>query len=599
MRLKLTPKNLRAAALLAFLICILGFEYHYSDRFYPNTYIGDVSVGGMTYREASDRITPALEDAMKNGVDLQFTRETKSRLINIPASVTGFTADTVVEYFSVGNLDDALQAAYQRGREASLADRLLSKTSSLFLKKTVQLPHSVQKEAVFSLLDRELNGFLKGPQNAEFIESNGEIAVQDGKPGAQLNFTEVTDAMDKALSSANTDNLKFQVKLTDPPLTAESLKPMLDFAENLDNSVNVEFWNGINWWRARGPILATWLTLNPAGKNSIDIDGDKLKNYFLTNVDTSIDGTVENSRFQMINGKLVEIVPGKSGLDVNLDEVKIKLQKELQRKYQEYQSGKINPETLSVNFDIKKVAPKITKETIDQYQIRDLVGRAVVSFAGSHEARIHNIKTGISKINGMLIAPGEEFSAAIAIGLVNEEAGYLKELVIKDNATVKEYGGGLCQIATTLFRAAMNTGLPITERQNHSYVVSYYGPGLDATIYGPHPDLRFINNTGNYLLLQGYTEGTNSIFEFYGKKDGRNVTISKPAISDIIPPPDTRYIMSPDLAPGETHCTERRNNGLTASVDYRVEYADSSVSTQTFTSKYVPWQQVCLLGAHR
>ena len=108
-----------------------------------------------------------------------------------------------------------------------------------------------------------------------------------------------------------------------------------------------------------------------------------------------------------------------------------------------------------------------------------------------------------SKITGILIAPGQEFSTANTIGEVTEEEGFVKEYVITGGQTVKELGGGLCQLATTLFRMALNTGLPITERVNHAYVIPYYGPGLDATVYGPHPDFRFVNDTGNYILLQG------------------------------------------------------------------------------------------------
>ena len=83
------------------------------------------------------------------------------------------------------------------------------------------------------------------------------------------------------------------------------------------------------------------------------------------------------------------------------------------------------------------------------------------------------------------------------------EAGYLPELVIKGDEIKPEIAGGLCQVGTTMFRAAMNSGLKITERQNHSLVVSYYNdlsngnPGTDATIYDPHPDFRFLNDTGN------------------------------------------------------------------------------------------------------
>jgi vancomycin resistance protein YoaR len=105
-----------------------------------------------------------------------------------------------------------------------------------------------------------------------------------------------------------------------------------------------------------------------------------------------------------------------------------------------------------------------------------------------------------------------------------------------------------------------------------------------------------VNDTGNYILLQGIVENGNLTFELYGRKDGRKVTISEPRIRDKISPPDTKYILTADLPLAQKKCTERRREGLTAEADYRVEYADSSVHEQTFVSEYRPWQEVCLFG---
>jgi vancomycin resistance protein YoaR len=111
------------------------------------------------------------------------------------------------------------------------------------------------------------------------------------------------------------------------------------------------------------------------------------------------------------------------------------------------------------------------------------------------------------------------------------EDGFLPELVIKKGKTVPEYGGGLCQVSTTMFRAAVNAGLKITERQPHSFPVQYYNPqGFDATVYDPRPDLRFINNTPNHLLIEAIVDGNWLIFNFYGTDDGRKVEIKGPYI---------------------------------------------------------------------
>ena len=107
--------------------------------------------------------------------------------------------------------------------------------------------------------------------------------------------------------------------------------------------------------------------------------------------------------------------------------------------------------------------------------------------------------------------------------------GYQPELVIKGGQTIPEYGGGLCQLSTTVFRAAILAGLPITERRPHSFPVKYYNPqGFDATIYPGVTDLKFINDTGKHILLQTRIDGTQLIVEFYGSNDGRQVAMDGP-----------------------------------------------------------------------
>ncbi|HRY62848.1 MAG TPA: VanW family protein, partial [Candidatus Paceibacterota bacterium] len=191
---------------------------------------------------------------------------------------------------------------------------------------------------------------------------------------------------------------------------------------------------------------------------------------------------------------------------------------------------------------------------------------------------------------------GEEFSTVFSLGTTTEEEGFVKEFVIKEDKSVKELGGGLCQVATTMFRLALDAGLPITERTNHRYVVGYYGAGLDATIYDPHPDLRFKNDTGKYLLLQGTVKDNQLTFEFFGQKDGRQINISEPILSDEKPIPDTKYLMSTDVPYATMQCSETPRKGITAEVTYNVTYKEGKINEQKFKSVYQPWRKICLIG---
>ncbi len=179
----------------------------------------------------------------------------------------------------------------------------------------------------------------------------------------------------------------------------------------------------------------------------------------------------------------------------------------------------------SVTLPVVRKEADIRQETLPQLGITTRIGTATTYFGGSPVNRTYNIGVGAKQFNGILIKPGETFSFNKVLGDVGPETGYLPELVIKENKTVPEYGGGLCQVSTTMFRAAMSAGLPIAERTNHAYAVHYYAPiGMDATIYPPSPDMKFRNNTGKYILVQTAEVGQSLTFDFYGTNDGRQAS---------------------------------------------------------------------------
>lgn len=214
----------------------------------------------------------------------------------------------------------------------------------------------------------------------------------------------------------------------------------------------------------------------------------------------------------------------------------IKLEKEKNiKKISTFALDQINNKTKekSLNLSYQIVGPEIKSEDVNKLGIDVLIGEGSSNFAGSPKNRIHNIEVATSRFQGKLLAPGEEFSFVDILGPVDGEHGYLPELVIKNNKTEAEFGGGICQVSTTVFRAAIYSGLEITARKNHAYPVQYYNPqGMDATIYIPRPDLRFVNNTSGHLLIQAEIEETKLKFKFYGTNDGRKVVIDGPHITE-------------------------------------------------------------------
>jgi len=231
----------------------------------------------------------------------------------------------------------------------------------------------------------------------------------------------------------------------------------------------------------------------------------------------------ENARLAFDNGLASAFSLSKNGSEIDSGKSFAEIKKALEE----------NPFVKDINLATNVLKPEVTSTNLDSYGIKELIGEGVSNFRGSPKNRIHNITVGAAKFNGVLIKPGEEFSFIKTLGPVDESTGYLPELVIKVDKTVPEFGGGMCQVSTTMFRAALNSGLKITARTNHAYPVQYYAPqGLDATVYIPKPDLMFLNDTPNYILVQTRIEGTQLFFDFYGTSDGRQTKLVGPFVTE-------------------------------------------------------------------
>ena len=190
-----------------------------------------------------------------------------------------------------------------------------------------------------------------------------------------------------------------------------------------------------------------------------------------------------------------------------------------------------NHSPLIVSLPGALTEPKIKSADIDKLGVKELIGTGTTNFKGSPKNRIYNIKRALEQFQSIIIAPNEEFSFVHYLGEVDGEHGYLPELVIRNNKTEPEFGGGICQVSSTVFRAAIYSGMKITERRNHSYPVQYYKPyGLDATVYLPKPDFRFQNNTGHHIMMQSEIVGDTLNFRFFGTDDGRTTTLDGPHI---------------------------------------------------------------------
>ncbi len=233
--------------------------------------------------------------------------------------------------------------------------------------------------------------------------------------------------------------------------------------------------------------------------------------------------------------------------------------------------------------------------------IKEVLSVGHTTYYGSPANRMFNISVGMKKFDGVVIPPGEVFSFNKKLGLVDGENGFLKELVIKPEGTIPEFGGGLCQVSTTAYRAALYAGLPITERTPHSYAVSYYsqvgGHGIDATIYPGVRDLKFKNDTTGSIAMQSYAEGSEAYFILYGSNDGRTVKMEGPAITNRHSDGSTETTKTATLPVGKKQQIESAHQGFDTLWFRYITLPGGLTSKEEIASQYRATKNRFLVGA--
>lgn len=264
-----------------------------------------------------------------------------------------------------------------------------------------------------------------------------------------------------------------------------------------------------------------------------DLDSKKLYNMMSQEISVQVNRPSQNAIFEIEGSRAIKFRPDIIGQSLDIKKANLVIRRSIFENRSED------------GLPIVITPPKVKLADTNDLGINELVAAGESDFSGSSRSRITNIRVGAEKFHGVILAPNEEFSFNDNLGPVTAAAGFKPELVIKSTGTVPELGGGLCQVSTTVFRAAFYGGLQITARKNHSYAVSYYSPqGTDATIYPGIVDFKFRNDTSAYLLIATRLDGNKLYFDFYGTKDARQIVVDGPYQYDFTPDGASRARLS-------------------------------------------------------
>jgi vancomycin resistance protein YoaR len=254
----------------------------------------------------------------------------------------------------------------------------------------------------------------------------------------------------------------------------------------------------------------------------------------------------------------------------------------------------------AVALPVNLVKPTIAMEDAAKFGIKELAAQGVSNFKGSAAGRIQNVRTAAAQFDGIVVPPGSTFSFDQYLGDVVEANGYDDAYVIFADRTVLGPGGGVCQVSTTMFRAAFWGGYPIVERWAHAYRVGYYEPpvGLDATVFAPSVDLKFKNDTDTFLLIEPVFDlkRTTLTFNFYGTKPDRTVEMQDPIEENVIPHGPAINTPDPTLKKGVTKQVDFAHDGMDVTVWRTIKVNGQVVKKDKFFSRYDPWVARYMVG---
>lgn len=587
------PRNIQPAVLIASLIvgclCALligatAWSMHihkiYDTKILPHISVAGIPIGGMSEEAANKTLRAELGPEKVKKISVKIQDETYILTADTPNGSFVEPSSTLVrKAFSIGRASNPVQNTWDRVR------------LSLWGSAEVPLAVDVDPERLQKTLGPKIQDLLHPPIDAKLTinPDTAQVQITPEQTGISLNWIEAASRVEAHINQRKTGAVTIQLMEAAPHLVSRDLDGVRTQAETwLSKPALTLFATSTTdkTWQVTTSTVARWITVTSTAPHEANIELNEtaahqtFSEWLGTQVRTAQDGLLELDT----QGKLVQFVAPKDGLGPNTPKTLENIQV----------AWNNNATSTELAIQIKQ---PIIRGDAERLGIRELIGRGTSNFSGSPTNRRKNIKLGMERVHGTIIPAGEEFSMIKTLGEIDGAHGWFPELVIKGNQTIPEFGGGLCQIGTTAFRGAMNTGLEITERRNHSYRVRYYEPaGTDATIYDPSPDFKFKNDTAHAILITGEIRGDIVDFSFWGTSDGRKATVSASRISKIVSPPPTKLIETTDLAPGVKKCTETAHAGATAQIDYTIEHTDGQSKKVTFTSVYRPWQAVCLIG---
>jgi vancomycin resistance protein YoaR len=548
----------------------LYLNISYKNKILPNTFINGIQIGGLTEDEALDKVK-ILAPINKTIV---LSTNQKDYVFNS-------------NYFKFDyDMEETIRDAYLLGREGNFFNKLKDKFLSVTTNRNIEFVYEYDNSLIDVEISRIVGEEKISGNEASFVYKSGYLDILPEKTGISVDYPKLIAQLQDKINGNQDIYVKIPFKKRSPEITSKDLL-------SIQNDISKKFLSSfrLNFFEKNRTLYSNEVfSLIKIRKNKDGLYYD-LNEELLKKLTFEIREIVDNkprarvTKFE--NDKVLEFNINQEGSV--LDEARFR---------KDFRS-KLFAGERSLDLPSIKIGSNFSKES---YGITNLLGVGRSKFVGSITSRVHNLNLAAEKINGTLVAPGEEFSFLNTVGPISSTTGFQTAYVISQGRTVLGEGGGVCQTSTTLFRAILNSGLPITARYPHAYRVGYYEqdakPGFDASVYFPSLDLKFKNDTDRYVLIQAEVDKKNyeMVFYLFGTKDGRQVSITDPQLFGYIPTPAPEYVEDSSLKPGQVKQIDFPASGITSTFERTVTKNGEELYKDSFRSTYSPWKAIYLKG---
>ena len=419
------------------------------------------------------------------------------------------------------------------------------------------------------------------PRSAALVRKGLRVTTVAERSGQRLVREDAAETMARALASLERpEQVVLPVAELPPPVTSAMLAPAKRNARiALSRPVRLE--GAGKEWRLSRSRIAQILELPRGGDSRLEIAGRGADRYFAS-LARRVDRRPVDARFA-VSGETVGVIPSRPGLELDVPATsRALLRAALARRNR------------VARLTVARAPPERTTAEARAMGIDRRLSLYKTYNAGTFD-RITNLRLGATLLDDTLVPPGGTFSLNEAIGERTAERGFRPAPVIIGTRYEEEIGGGTSQVATTVFNAAWEAGLRITERNPHSLYISRYQLGRDATVYWPSLDLRFVNDTKAWILVKGFVEYDGIAVGIYGGEDRR--VDSSPGTMTITGPVPVKYVRDPTLLKGE-RVLESAGTAPSRTVVTRTIYgADGTkLRSETWTTSYRGEERVVRVG---